>query len=44
MALGGKLVKFYDNILSINKIPIIVIFDKSNTIWFSYPLTGFGFF
>jgi prophage antirepressor-like protein len=36
MALGGKLVKFYDNILSINKIPIIVIFDKSNTIWFSY--------
>lgn len=36
MALGIKLVKFYDNILSINKTPIIIIFDKSNTIWFSY--------
>ena len=36
MGLGLKLVNFYDNILSINKTPISIIFDKSNTIWFSY--------
>ena len=36
MTLGKNLVNFYDNILSINKTPIIIVFDKSNTIWFSY--------
>ena len=36
MTIGTKLVKFYDEILSINKTPIIISFDKLNTIWFSY--------
>jgi prophage antirepressor-like protein len=36
MKYSSLLIEFYDNILSINKNPIIVLFGEDNTIWFSY--------
>ena len=36
MSISSLVTNIYDNILKFNNINIIVLFDESNNIWFSY--------
>ena len=43
MSIAKLLDKAYDNILRFNGYEIILLFDKDNNIWVSYPLTDQDF-
>ena len=36
MNLSSIIIQIYDNILQINNTEIIILFDNTNSIWFSY--------
>ena len=36
MSISSVVTNIYDNILKFNNINIIILFDESNNIWFSY--------